>query len=82
MGSKWKYEETKMIRDIATIMAENKGPFTKKLLIPLLGKIYPHKSYQELKNEISIAILIDKKCNQRFKVVRPQVWDLKERVNE
>lgn len=70
-----------MIRDIAKVMAENEGPFTKKVLIPLLSPMYPDKSYQALKNEISIAILIDKKCNQRFKVVRPQVWDLKYRDN-
>lgn len=66
---------------MADVMAKNNGPFTKKMLIELLSDTYPDKYYQQLKNEIAAAFLIDKKCNQRFKVVRPQVWDLKERID-
>ncbi len=70
------YKETQIIRDLADIMANNPGPFTRKLLAEHLSKIYPQKYYQELMNEISGAILTDKYCNKRFKVVRPGVWDL------
>ena len=50
------YTETKIIRDLAHIMAENQGPFTRKMLAEHLSKIYPDKYYQELMNEISCAI--------------------------
>ena len=72
------YEETKLIRDIATIMAKNQGvkEWTRKMLAEKLSEIYPEKYYQELMNEISGAILIDKFCNKRFKVVRTGVWEL------
>jgi hypothetical protein len=78
---KYTYTETQMIKDIAKVMAENTGPFTKLMLVDLLHPIYPTKYKQELMNEISMAILTDKKCNNRFAVVRPQVWDLRERVD-
>jgi hypothetical protein len=77
---KYHYEETQLIRDIATIMAKNEGPFTRKMLAVHLSEIYPEKYYQTLMNEVSAAILTDKMCNNRFKVVRPGVWDLRERV--
>lgn len=65
-----------MIRDIAGIMAMNQGPFTRKILAEKLSEIYPNKYYQELMNEISAAILLDKYCNKRFRVVRTGVWEL------
>ena len=72
------YTETKMIRDIATIMAKNEGvkEWTRKMLAEKLSEIYPEKYYQELMNEVSAAILLDKYCNKRFKVVRTGVWEL------
>lgn len=70
------YTETQIIRDIAGIMAINPGPFTRKMLAEKLSEIYPDKYYQTLMNEISAAILTDKYCNKRFKVVRTGVWDL------
>jgi hypothetical protein len=79
MASKYTYEETKMIRDIATAMKKNQGPFTKVILIGLLENQYPKLSYQELKNKIARAFVIDKYCKQRFKSVRVGVWDLVER---
>lgn len=77
MARRYYYEETKMVRDIAAVMSKNTGPFTKKMLIELLSDTYPEKSYQELKNEIGAAIMIDKECNRRFKVVRTGVWELR-----
>lgn len=71
------YTETKLIRDIATIMAKNQGPFTRKMLAEKLSEIYPEKYYQELMNEVSAAIMTDKYCNKRFKVVRTGVWELR-----
>jgi ABC-type cobalamin transport system ATPase subunit len=76
MAKKYHYTETKMIRDIATVMSKNQGPFTKLMLVDLLSTIYPDKYKQELMNEISMAILTDKHCNKRFKVVRTGVWEL------
>jgi hypothetical protein len=75
------YTETKLIRDIATIMAKNQGvkEWTRKMLAEKLSEVYPEKYYQELMNEISAAILLDKYCNKRFKVVRTGVWDLREK---
>lgn len=78
--AKHTYTETKMIRDIATIMAKNEGPFTKLMLLEHLSLIYPDKYKQELMNEISGAILTDKSCNQRFISVKTGVWDLRERA--
>lgn len=73
------YTETKLIRDIATIMAKNpdEKEWTRKLLAGKLSEMYPGKYYQELMNEISAAILLDKYCNKRFKVVRTGVWGLR-----
>lgn len=76
------YTETKLIREIADIMAKNEGPFTRKILAAHLSKIYPDKYQQEIMNEISGAILTDKSCNQRFRSVRVGVWDLSERVKK
>ena len=75
------YTETKMIRDIATIMAKNPDvqEWTRKMLAEKLSEIYPHKYYQELMNDVSAAMLTDKYCNKRFKVVRTGVWRLAEK---
>ena len=72
--------ETKMVLDIFDVMTNNKGPFTKTMLIEKLSPIYTELSYQELKNKISAAIIIDKQCHKRFKSVRVNVWDLKEKI--
>lgn len=70
------YTETKLIRDIAEIMAKHQGPFTRKMIAKHLEVIYPAKYHQELMNDVSGAILTDKHCNKRFKVVRTGVWEL------
>lgn len=72
------YTETQIIRDIATIMAKNPGEkeWTRKMLVEKLSEIYPEKYYQTLMNEVSAAVLTDKYCNKRFKVVRTGVWEL------
>ena len=69
-----------MVRDIAEVMAKNEGPFTRTMLAALLADTYPDMHYRELMNEISNAIFRDKVCKKRFKSVRVNVWDLKERV--
>ena len=74
--------ETKMINDIAIIMANREGPFTKTMLIEALSPLYPNLYYQELKNRISVAIAKDKdRRKPLFKSVRVNVWDLRERVD-
>jgi hypothetical protein len=81
MGSRYKYEETEIIREIAEIMKANKGPFTKMMLVGYLSHLHPNKYKQELKNEVANAILTDRYCNNRFAPVRVGWWDLKERVD-
>jgi len=79
---KYNYVESEMIRVIAGIMATGEGPYTKSMLIDRLAIVYPHLSHQELKNEIAGALLTDKYCNERFKIVKQGWWDLKERVEK
>lgn len=79
-GRKYNYEETQTIRDLAYIMAAGEGPFTKRMLVEKLSEFYPERYHQELMNEISTAILIDKGCNNRFISVKQGWWDLRERL--
>jgi len=76
---KYTYQETPLIRELAAIMEKHEGPFTKMMLVELLSERHPEKYKQELKNEISAAVMIDKQCNQRFVSPKPMWWDLKER---
>lgn len=82
MATKYKYVLTEMIRVMVGIMAASKGPYTKTMLVDYLNVVYPKLTHQELKNEISSAILTDKYCNERFDSPKPGWWDLKERVND
>lgn len=70
------YTETKIIHDLATIMANNQGPFTRKMLAEHLSKVYPEKYYQELMNEISYAIQMDRMINKRFSTPQQGWYDL------
>lgn len=72
------YTETKLIRDIATIMVKNpdEKEWTRSKLAAALKDTYPELSYRELMNQISAAIWRDKLCNKRFKSVRVSVWRL------
>lgn len=74
--------ETKIIRDIASVMEKNEGPFTKTMLAAALADTYPELSYRELMHQLSDAFYRDKLCNKRFKFVRVSVWELKERDNK
>lgn len=71
-----KFEETQHIRDIATIMATNPGPFTRAMIWEKMSEIYPDLSKQELKIIVSSAFEIDKRAKKRFKLVAPGWWDL------
>lgn len=81
MAGRYKYEETEMIRVLVGIMAASEGPYTKTMLIKFLSMVYPDRSHQQLKNEISGAILTDQYCKKRFDSPKPGWWDLAERVN-
>jgi hypothetical protein len=75
---KYNYIESDLIRELAALMKDNKGPFSKMALVALLSKRYPAKPIQELKNDISGAIMIDKYCNKRFISEKPGWWDLRD----
>ena len=73
------YEETKMVRDIATVMSKNEGEheWTRTKLAAALKDTYSDLSYRELMYQISNAFYRDKLCNHRFKSIRVGVWNLK-----
>lgn len=76
---KRKYQESQWIREIAYIMRANQGPFTRKQLAYELLLIHPDVDIRSLLNEVSSALLLDKSCNERFKVVEGRKYDLKEK---
>lgn len=63
--------ESRYIRDLARIMENGAGPFSRKYLAGELQKIYKHLSPQECMIEVSGAIESDKHINKRFKRVVP-----------
>jgi hypothetical protein len=73
-----KKEESHYIRDLARIMKNGEGPFSKAYLVEQLHKMHKNKTVQELKLEVSLAIESDKHINKRFKRVEGG-WDLKDR---
>ncbi len=79
MGKKRTIEESQCIRDIAAIMSEGGGPFTRKQLATALAKIHPELTYQETMLQVSSAIQDDKFANNKFKSVRQGYWDLAEK---
>lgn len=68
--------ESRYIRDIARIMANGAGPFSRSYLTEELHKIHKHLSIQQLRNEVSCAMESDKHINKRFKRVIPGGWEL------
>lgn len=71
--------ESRYIRDLARIMANGTGPFSRKYLAGELKKIHKHLSPQECSNEVSCAIEADKHINKRFKRVIPGGYMLTEK---
>lgn len=72
-----KYKESKYARDLVRIMQPGPGPYTRSMLATELGKRYKKKYWQELMNEVSSAILLDRLSKKnRFRVVRPRWYGL------
>lgn len=74
-------EESRYIRDLARIMANGTGPFSRKYLAEELKKVHKGLAIQEALNEVSCAIESDKHINKRFKRVIPGGWDLNEKID-
>lgn len=68
--------ESEYIRDLARIMANGTGPFSRKYLAEELQKVHKELSIQQALNEVSGAIESDKHINKRFKRRIPGGWDL------
>jgi hypothetical protein len=65
------YYESPYAKDLVKIMEAGKGPYTRSMLAEELGKLHPKMYWQELMNEISGAMLMDKLSKAgRFKSVR------------
>ncbi len=54
------YKESKYASDLVRIMRAETGPYTRSMLANELSKLYPAMYWQELMNEVSFAIQIDK----------------------
>jgi hypothetical protein len=76
---RFKRQENQFVREIAYIMLKNQGPFTRKMLAEELAFIHPNTDIRQLMNEVSYALLLDRSCNERFKVVQGRKYDLKEK---
>lgn len=65
------FTESKYAPDLVKIMTAGTGPYSRSMLARELGKLYPGLYWQELMNEVSGAILMDRlsKAN-RFKVAK------------
>lgn len=71
------YRESPYAPDLVRIMQAGTGPFTRSMLATALGEIYPGMYWQELMNEVSGAILMDKLSKAgRFKTVRKGWYDV------
>lgn len=65
------YKESEYAADLVKIMKAGTGPYTRSMLARALGEIYPTMYWQELMNEVSGAILMDRLSKAgRFKTVR------------
>ena len=64
------YTESPYAKDLVKIMKADPGPYTRKMLAEELGKRHKKKYWQELMNEVSSALLLDKLSKAtRFKMV-------------
>lgn len=71
------YTESPFAADLVKIMQAGTGPYTRSMLARALGEQYPTMYWQELMNEVSGAILMDRLSKAgRFKVVRKGWYDI------
>lgn len=76
--SNTQYKESKYALDLVKIMQAGTGPYTRSMLARALGELYPAKYWQELMNEVSGAILMDRLSKAgRFKTVRKGWYGLR-----
>lgn len=75
--SNTEYKESKYATDLVRIIQAGEGPYTRAMLATELSKIYPAMYWQELMNEVSGAILMDRLSKAgRFKVVKKGWYDV------
>lgn len=74
--SNTEYTESKYASDLVRIMRAGTGPYTRSMLANELSKLYPAMYWQELMNEVSGAIQMDKwsKANRFRPVKGKQGW--------
>ena len=68
-------EESPWAEDLALIMSDGTGPFTRKMLAIELQKKFTI-SWQNAMTEISYALLADKRTKKRFVRIKQGWWDL------
>jgi hypothetical protein len=74
---KTQYKESSYAADLVKIMKAGQGPFTRTMLAEGLSLKYPDLAWQELMNEISSAIQMDRLAKKnRFRLVRHGWYDL------
>ena len=75
--SNTEYTESKYASDLVRIMRAGTGPYTRSMLANELSKLYPAMYWQELMNEVSGALLMDRLSRKnRFMIVRKGWYDL------
>ena len=71
------YKESPYAADLVKIMKAGQGPYTRKMLADKLAERYPLLSWQELMNEVSSAMFLDRWAKKnRFKTVKHGWYDL------
>lgn len=71
------YRESPYAADLVRIMQAGTGPYTRSMLATALGEKYPKMYWQELMNEVSGVILMDRLSKAgRFKAVRHGWYDV------
>ena len=70
------YHESRYATDLVKIMQAGEGPYTRSQLATELGEIYPELYWQDLMNEVSGAIQMDKwsKANRFQSVKNRKGW--------
>lgn len=58
--STFNYHESKYALDLVKIMQAGTGPYTRSMLAKELSSLYPAMYWQDLMNEVSGAIQMDK----------------------
>jgi len=74
---KYEFRESIYAQDLVQIMKAGSGPYTRKMLAQELSKLYPQMYWQDLMNEVSSAIQLDRWSQaNRFRAVKKGWYDL------